>query len=227
MIAIIPARGGSKGLPGKNIKPLRNKPLIGYTIEACLKAKAISRIVISTDDMQIAKVARELGAEVPFMRPASLATDDAKAIDTYLYTIDRLEKQDNNIIENIAVLLPTCPLRTGTDIDNAIAMFEEKAADSVVSYTEEHHPISWNKILAPNSRLIMMDAQDILKNRQQYEKTYYPNGAIYIFKKDILRKGIYYTDNSYAYVMPRNRSIDIDTQEDFELAEFYLDRNDS
>lgn len=111
MIAIIPARGGSKGLPRKNVKEMCGKPLIAYTIEAALAAKSIDRVVISTDDDEIAAVAMQYGAEVPFMRPAELASDTAMAVDNYIYTIDRLEKEWNIKIDSFVVLQPTSPLR--------------------------------------------------------------------------------------------------------------------
>lgn len=126
MIAIIPARGGSKGLPGKNIKFLNGKPLIAYTIEAALKAKHVHRVIISTDDLEIADTAKKYGAEVPFMRPEYLATDDALAIDVYKYTLSRLSETEGTIITDFMVLQPTSPLRTATDIDKAITIFKEK-----------------------------------------------------------------------------------------------------
>ena len=107
MIAIIPARGGSKGLPGKNIKEMCDKPLIAYTIEAALKSKSIDHVILSTDDEEIAAVAKKYGAEVPFMRPAELASDTAMAVDNYIYTIGRLEKEWNTKIDSFVVLQPT------------------------------------------------------------------------------------------------------------------------
>src|SRR5688572_1348419 len=117
MLALIPARGGSKGLPGKNLKILGNKPLIHYSIEAALRAKSVSEVIVSTDDNEIADHARKAGAAVPFLRPAELATDESPAIETYLYTLERLEKDRNTTINEIIILLPTCPLRTHQDID--------------------------------------------------------------------------------------------------------------
>ena len=221
MIAIIPARGGSKGLPGKNIKLLNGKPLIAYTIEAALKAKHINRVVISTDDEVIAKVAVQYGAELPFMRPAELASDTAMAIDNYIYTIDRLEKEGGETIEAFVVLQPTSPLRIQDDIDSAIELFIKKRADSVVSYTQEAHPISWHKYLDEEGRFVDILGSNI-NNRQDNRVSYYPNGAVYVFRTEMIRGRKYYTKNSYAYVMPRSRSIDIDFIEDFEYAEYLL-----
>lgn len=221
MIAIIPARGGSKGLPGKNIRPLNGKPLIAYAIEAALKAKHIDRVIISTDDEGIARVAMEYGAELPFMRPAELASDTAMAIDNYIYTIGRLEQEGGKSIDGFVVLQPTSPLRIAEDIDGAIELFEQKGADSVISYCQEAHPISWHKYLDEEGRFENIFNTNI-KNRQENRVSYYPNGAVYVFRTSMIRDRKYYTDNSYAYVMPRTRSVDIDFIEDFEYAEFLL-----
>ena len=223
MIAIIPARGGSKGLPGKNIKPLNGKPLIAYAVEAALKAKHIDRVIISTDDEEIARVAVQYGAELPFMRPAELASDTALAVDNYIYTIGKLEQESGTIIDAFVVLQPTSPLRIAEDIDGAVELFEKKKADSVISYTQEAHPISWHKYLDEEGHFIdILDAN--IKNRQDNRVSYYPNGAVYVFRTSMIRERKYYTDRSYAYIMPRIRSVDIDFIEDFEYAEFLLRR---
>ncbi len=223
MIAIIPARGGSKGLPGKNVRPLNGKPLIAYAIEEALKAKHIDRVIISTDDEEIARVAVEYGAELPFMRPAELASDTAMAIDNYIYTIGRLEEEGGKPIDAFVVLQPTSPLRIAEDIDGAIELFKQKGADSVISYCQEAHPVSWHKYLDEEGRFVdIFDAN--IKNRQENRVSYYPNGAVYVFRTSMIRERKYYTDKSYAYVMPRMRSVDIDFIEDFEYAEYLLNR---
>lgn len=223
MIAIIPARGGSKGLPGKNVRPLNGKPLIAYAIEEALKAKHIDRVIISTDDEEIARVAVEYGAELPFMRPAELASDTAMAIDNYIYTIGRLEEESGKPIDAFVVLQPTSPLRIAEDIDGAIELFEQKGADSVISYCQEAHPVTWHKYLDEEGRFEnIFDAN--IKNRQENRTSYYPNGAVYVFRTSMIRERKYYTNKSYAYVMPRTRSVDIDFIEDFEYAEFLLRR---
>jgi N-acylneuraminate cytidylyltransferase/CMP-N,N'-diacetyllegionaminic acid synthase len=223
MIAIIPARGGSKGLPGKNVRPLNGKPLIAYAIEEALKTKHIDRVIISTDDEEIAKVAVQYGAELPFMRPSELASDTAMAIDNYIYTIERLENEGGKSIDSFVVLQPTSPLRIAADIDGAIEMFEQNKADSVISYCQEAHPVTWHKYLDNQGRFVdIFDAN--IKNRQDNRVSYYPNGAVYVFRTSMIRERKYYTDKSYAYVMPRTRSVDIDFIEDFEYAEFLLKR---
>ena len=221
MIAIIPARGGSKGLPGKNIKPLLNKPLIAYTIEAAQKSKYISKIIVSTDCEKIAKTAIKYGAECPYLRPKDLASDSALAIETYKFVIDKVNKEGEEQVKDFIVLQPTSPLRDTNDIDNAISMFHDKKADSVISYTPEQHPISWHKYLDEKNRFVSLFEEDV-KNRQDYKISYYPNGAIYVFKYSIILDNTYYTKNSFAYIMEQNKSVDIDTIDDFEYAEFLL-----
>ncbi len=221
MIAIIPARGGSKGLPGKNIRPLLGKPLIAYAIESALGARSIDRVVVSTDDPEIAAVARRFGGEVPFMRPAELATDTAAAVDNYIYTVDRLARESGRAIDSFAVLLPTAPLRTSDDVDRAVEMFIERNADSVVSYTPEAHPVRWHKYLNPDGTFVDI-LGDSLANRQDIRTSYYPNGAVYVFRTALILERRYYSDRSYAYVMPRSRSVDIDTLDDFAFAEFLM-----
>lgn len=224
MIAIVPARGGSKGLPGKNIKDLLGKPMIAYTIEEALKSKYITEVIISTDCTEIEKVALEYGAKSYFLRPEELASDTAKAIDNYIFTIDRLNNEFGYEIENFVVLQPTSPLRTVEDIDGAIELFNNKNADSVVSYTEEHHPIEWHKYITEDGKFENIFEEKLL-NRQEIKKSYFPNGAVFVFDYELIKQGKYYSDNSYAYIMSRFRSVDVDTIEDFKYIEFLMRGN--
>lgn len=226
MIAIIPARGGSKGLPGKNIKPLNGKPLIVYTIEAALASDYISEVILTTDSDEIASVAQKAGATIPFMRPAELAGDKSKAIDVYIYTIERLKKEKAIEVHDFIVLQPTSPLRLKEDIDASIQLFRQKKADSVISVTEASHPPVWAKKI--NSKGILTDyfpEYSTNINRQEIEPAYMPNGAIFIFKYSLLKdKYRYYFSRTYPYIMPAERSVDIDSQLDFDFAEFLLSK---
>ncbi|AXH14491.1 N-acylneuraminate cytidylyltransferase [Malaciobacter mytili LMG 24559] len=224
MIAIVPARGGSKGLPGKNIKDLCGKPMIAYTIEEALKSKYITEVIISTDCKEIEEIAIKYGAKSPFLRPSFLASDTALAIDNYIYTIDRLNKDFNYNIKDFVVLQPTSPLRKKEDIDGAIELFKNKKAHSVISYTEEHHPLQWHKYINEDGTFENI-FKDTIQNRQEIKKSYYPNGAVFVFNYDLIKAGKYFSDNSYAYIMPRNRSIDVDTIEDFMYIEYLLKGN--
>lgn len=224
MIAIIPARGGSKGLPGKNLKILSGKPLLQYTADSAMNSKYISRIILSTDDELIAKAGKDCGVEVPFMRPAYLASDDSLAIDTYNFTIKELEKMSGQLINDIIILQPTSPLRLSEDIDNAIELYFDKKADSVISYTKEIHPVHWHKYLTKEMKFEELFLEHMIENRQSLRTTYYPNGSIFIFKKSLLSDGKYYSENSYAYLMPRERSVDIDNIDDFDYAEYLISK---
>lgn len=224
MIAIIPARGGSKGLPGKNIKLLEGKPLIAYTIEAALKSEKVDRVIVSTDCDKIAKIALQYGVEIPFMRPDFLATDTATSLDVYKYTFEKLETEEGIAINNFIVLQPTSPLRTSKHIDEAITLFENKKAISVIGFCKEDHPIFWHKFLDENGQFEEVFEGDYIKNRQDTRATYYPNGAIYIFNKSVLETGQYYTKKSYAYIMEREVSVDIDTLDDFKYIEFLMNK---
>jgi CMP-N,N'-diacetyllegionaminic acid synthase len=221
MIAIVPARCGSKGLPGKNIKNLYGKPMIAYTIEEALKSKYITEVIISTDCPEIEQVAVKYGAISYFLRPQELASDQARAIDNYIYTIDRLKQDFGFSIESFVVLQPTSPLRIVDDIDGAIELFYRNSADSVISYVEESHPIEWHKYLQADGRLESI-FEDKLLNRQDIKRSYYPNGAVYVFDYKLIQSSRYYSDNTFAYIMPRSRSVDIDTIDDFKYVEFLI-----
>jgi len=227
MIAIIPARGGSKGLPGKNIKSLNGSPLIYHSIQSALKAKSISRVVVSTDDDEIAKIAKECGAEVPFIRPKNLAEDNSMVMDAYFYTVDRLANEENEMIESFVALLPTVPLRLPEDIDNAVSIFINNNADSVISVVEAPIPIEWYRKIDKNGLLSnYLPEFNAVINRQELNRAYIPNGAIYVFRTEMLRETRqYYMGKTYPYIMPRERSADIDELLDFEWTEFLMQRN--
>jgi N-acylneuraminate cytidylyltransferase/CMP-N,N'-diacetyllegionaminic acid synthase len=223
MITIIPARGDSKGLPGKNTKLLGGQPLIAHTIAAAKRSKYISRIFVSTDSEEIAEVAREHGAEVPYLRPQILATDTSMVLDSYLHLIDALEKQEGLQIFEFTALLPTVPLRTHIDIDTAIKLYREKDADSVISMTNSV-PIGWyHKVTEDGSLVPVIESSSSIANRQDYDQYVIPTGAIYILQTQKIRdKRTYYFKQTYPYMMPKCRSIDIDSLDDFLLAEAIL-----
>lgn len=225
MLAIIPARGGSKGLPNKNLRLLNGKPLICYTIEAALSCGNISHVIVSTDSEEIAEVARLAGAWVPSLRPAELATDTATSIDVYIYTLNLLKNNFNLDFKTFIVLQPTSPLRSLTDISEAIDLFNDNNADSVISFTKEQHPVYWHKSIDDKGNIANIFPEDSFSNRQEFPITYYPNGAIYIFKTNlIVEDHKYYTEKTLAYLMPRKRSVDIDDVDDFLYASFLQSR---
>lgn len=225
MIAIIPARGGSKGVPRKNIKDLCGKPLISYTIEAALKAEGIERVIVNTDDEEIAAVAKQYGAEVPFLRPAELATDTAAAADVYIHTIEYLMKEQGEEINQFMVLLPTTPLRTCRHIEEAMRLFSKENATTLVSMTAAETPVTWYYKKDEFGRVenAGFGSGNAIANRQVSEQYYVPNGAIYILDYKLLKeKRTYYSQNTITYVMSAEDSIDIDTMFDFEMASFMM-----
>ena len=221
MIAIIPARSGSKGLPGKNIKELNGDPLIAYTIKAAISCEEISRIIVSTDCSEIARVAISYGAEVPFLRPKELSTDESIAIDAYIYTLKRLEETESISFSDVIILQPTSPLRSTDNIKEAIRLYWSKSCKSLISMVESNHPPRWLLDLDKNMK-ILSTRLNSFKNRQEEPKKFIPNGAIFIVKKDLLMERKLYAIDSYAYVMSRRNSIDIDDMVDFKLAQVLM-----
>jgi len=227
MIAIIPARGGSKGLPGKNTRVLGGIPLICHSIKTALSAASISRVIVSTDDEAIASIAKDCGAEVPFIRPIELANDNSMVMDAYLHMIDRIADEIQQPIDSFVALLPTVPLRLPEDINEAVKIFKIKKANSVISVTESAIPIQWYRRITNEGVLCdYLPEFNATMNRQELEQTYVPNGAVYVFRTEVLRTTRqYYTEKTYPYIMPRERSADIDVLLDFEWAEFLLGKH--
>jgi len=220
VLAIIPARGGSKGLPEKNIKELYGKPLIAWSIEVAKACSVIDKIVVSTDDENIADVTKTYGAEMPFMRPAELASDTASTIGVLFHAVDWFEKNENYQPAHILLLQPTSPLRTVVDIEGVIQTLKEKNARAVVSVCKtDHHPW-WSNILPEDGNMKDFIRPEILNKRRQYLPVFYRlNGAIYLAETDYLREcSGFLGQDTFAYEMPRERSIDIDTDMDFRLA---------
>jgi len=227
MLAIIPARGGSKGLPGKNIKLLGGVPLICHTIKAALDSNLIDRVIVSTENDEIASIAKNCGAEVPFMRSIDLASDTSMVMDSYLQVVDMITKENSKPIESFVALLPTVPLRTSKDIDKAIQIFNDKNANSVISVVEASTPVYWHRSISKEGILEnFLPEFNALKNRQELKKTYLPNGAVYVFRTEVLRSTReYYTSKTYPYIMPKERSADIDDNFDFEWARYLFKKN--
>lgn len=218
---MIPARGGSKRLPRKNILNLAGKPLIGWTIDAAKNSKYVDSIVVSTDDEEISLISKSFGANVPFIRPDCLSSDMANSNDVILHAIDELDER----FDVIMVLQPTSPLRNSTHIDESLELLLEKEAEGVVSVTLcEHSPLWTNKLPADGC---MSDFLDHVSNyRSQDLPEYFRlNGAIYCFyvKSIENNKGIFYNENTYSYVIPSEHAVDIDTIFDFKFAECLID----
>lgn len=224
ILAIIPARSGSKGLKDKNIKKLNGKPLISYTIEAALKSQVFKDIVVSTDSEKYKKISEQYGAWVPFFRSKDLAQDTSSSndvIEEVLLNLKHIGKE----YDCFMILQPTSPLRNHEDIKNSINFFYEKRANSVVSMCECHDSPLLTTNLDEEMRLDGFLEQLNKVRRQDLKKFYRLNGAIYLVKVDYFFKyKNIYEKNSYAFVMDKRKSIDIDDINDFEYAEFIMNK---
>jgi CMP-N-acetylneuraminic acid synthetase len=224
ILAIIPARGGSKGVIGKNQKDLFGKPLIQYTIEAALKSN-LSEVIVSTDDRNIASISADLGANVPFIRPPEFSSDTAQSIDVALHALEFMQEKNVAKYDAVMLLQPTTPFRSFEDINKAIELLNNSSdADSVISVVdvEGHHPARM-KFLKDG---ILVDPPFCEKvenqNRQELDKMYIRNGAVYLTKSDVILNRSYKGSKCLALLMPNSRSINIDTETDFKLAEWIL-----
>ncbi len=224
--AMIPARGGSKRFPEKNIKPLRGKPLIAWTIEQALKSRYIDRVIVSTDDEKIAGVARRYGAEVPFRRPRILASDKASGVDVAIHALQWLKSKGGEF-DLFMVLQPTSPLRLSRDIDASIELLFKKSGKSVVSVCRAEHHVLWTNLLPPNHSMKHFLRDGVAnRNWQDLPKYYRLNGAIYVaFSDYLMKKRSFIAADTYAYIMPGERSVDIDTVLDLRIAEAVMKEN--
>lgn len=224
IIGLITARGGSKSIPGKNIKLLAGKPLIAWTIEVALQCTELSRLIVSTDDETIAGVARQWGAEVPFIRPPELAQDSSSHISVVLHTIHWLKEKEGFCPEYIMLLQPTSPFRTVEDMTNAIQLAKDKAAIAVIGVCEAaKHPYKTYKIIANGALECFIPSNIGYKYRQALPKVYEENGAIYLNKcTSLLKDQTFFPEGAIAYVMPQERSHDVDTPWDFRIADLVL-----
>lgn len=219
VLAIIPARGGSKGLPRKNILPLAGKPLIAWTIEAARDSRYIDRCIVSTDDHEIARVASEWGGDVPFLRPGELALDSTPTRDVVLHAINLVAGYDY-----IVVLQPTSPLRLSEDIDGCLEAMVQANSATAVSVTEADKPPYWMYRLKPGGRLVpVMECGTPLFRRQDAPTIYVLNGAVYAGTPGAYMKDEpFVRGDTVGYPMPKERSVDIDTELDLKLCEWLL-----
>ncbi len=221
-IAIIPARSGSKGLPNKNILQLNDKPMMAYTIEACLESGCFQRIHVSTDSEEYAQIAIKYGADVPFLRDPALATDQATTEDVIRDVLEKYRKVGEEF-EVFGIMQPTSPLRTALDIQKSFQLFREKNADSIISVCPmEHSPLWSNQLGEADSMYQFLNVQTN-QNRQQFGQYYRINGAIYLMRiSKYSSHTALYGEKSYAYRMPKERSIDIDAEMDLEIAKVFM-----
>lgn len=230
VLGFIPARANSKGIPGKNIKLLNRKPLIGYTIEEGIKSQ-INRLIVSTDASEISKISSDFGAEVPYLRPPELSQDDSIIEESLLHLLNNLKEKEGYRPEIIVLLQPTSPLRTANQINDCIKMLKEKKVDSIVSVSKPmEHPaemVHWDD----SGKICFLSElffQEKSIQRQQYPSFLFLNGAIFAFTYDcLLNKKSRFGDITLPYMMPQTDSIDIDSIDDFKIAEALLKTRNS
>lgn len=218
-IAIIPARCGSKGLKDKNIKILHGKPLIAHSIECAIQSNKFDKIFLSTDSQKYADIATKYGANADFLRSHENSSDSADSWDVVREVIKELENS-NEFYDEIMLLQATSPLRIPQDINNAFSLFYKKNANSVRSLTECEHSPLWCNTLPADGNMNCFDNKEYGSLPRQALPTYYrENGSIYLIKTEELKKDSMFSEECYAYIMPQERSIDIDTALDFMIAE--------
>lgn len=227
LLAIIPARGGSKGVPRKNVALLGGKPLIQYSIEAAQASREVDEILLSTDDDEIAAVGQQLGLDMRYRRPAALAGDEAGMFGTLEHGLRWFEKERGHLPDDVMLLQPTSPLRSVQDIDGAVALFRESEARSVISVNVMGEHPSECVVRSENSWKYLAPPPDGAVRRQDYQDDFFfINGAIYLADTQALLswRGFIHPRKTVLFVMPRERSLDIDTPLDLVFAEAVLSR---
>lgn len=228
ILGVITARGGSKSVPRKNIKELGGKPLLAWTSEAAKQSAVLDRLILTTDDEEIAEVGEKWGVEVPFMRPAELAEDATPTLPVLQHAVKWLQDNEQHSPDAVMLLQPTAPLRQASHIREAVKIFEESGADSLVSVVEipGHHSPYWAEVIDEDGWGRLFTGDPIRKRitrRQNFpKKTYTHNGAIYLFKTGLLFDPVdpnFYGDKVKLYPMEEKFSVNIDGPEDWELAE--------
>ena len=225
-LAVIPARGGSKRLPKKNILDCAGKPLIAWTIDSAKKSKYIDEIILSTDCDEVTSIALKYDVNVPFKRPKFLSDDKATSSDVLIHAVKEMKKSKLKF-DYVLLLQPTSPLRDCYDIDNAIEFLFKKDANLVLGVSKLKHPIEWsNKIPQSFSMENFISEIGDIKRSQDYQPNYIINGAIYIIKVSTLlnTRQLMTKDKSFAFLMDHKKSIDIDDLDDFKMAEFFLSK---
>jgi CMP-N-acetylneuraminic acid synthetase len=224
--AIVPARGGSKGVPRKNLRAVGGRTLVARAIESARGASLVDRVIVSTDDEEIARVARQEGAEVPFLRPASLASDEAPAQPVLVHAVAGIEAA-GGLVDTVVLLQPTSPLRRALHVNEAVHLFLHSGVDSVVSVCEvEHNPYWMYRMEGECLRPFTPDHELNRARRQDLPTFYRPNGAIYVMSRKLLMEDHLVIGNApRPYLMSRRDSIDIDDELDLELAEWLSSRS--
>jgi N-acylneuraminate cytidylyltransferase/CMP-N,N'-diacetyllegionaminic acid synthase len=225
ILAIIPARGGSKGIPLKNLVELDGKPLLAHTIEAAQASTRISRIIVSTDDRQVQETALKYGGEAPFLRPAALAGDEVHAVNVAIHAVKWLIENENYQPEIVVMLLPTSPLRRGEQIDAAIRLYEQTQAPAVISVYRFDKQLPHLRRVVDGVLEPVIPLPDANVQRQDLEPLFVLNGSIYVAAPEtVTATGTFHVPGAAAYEMDFESSVDINGPEDLELARYFLSK---
>jgi N-acylneuraminate cytidylyltransferase len=216
VLGVIPARGGSKGVPRKNIRIVGDKPLIAWTIEEAKKSRYLDRLIVSSEDAEIIRMSEQWGCEAPFERPAALATDNISGVDPVLHSLQELPGYDY-----VVLLQPTSPLRSVEDIDGCIDKCISTNAKSCVSVTEPENNPYWMYLLGAEGKMKpLIETEDLVLRRQDLPKVYALNGAVYVAENEwLMRERSFLAGEPLGYEMPQERSLDIDTELDLKVFE--------
>ncbi len=223
-MGIIPARGGSKSVPHKNIRDLGGKPLLAYACDSALESEKLSRVILSTDNEKIAEVGRGYGVEVPFLRPAELAQDDTIITEVLQHVVLFLKEQEGYSVDVVVVLQPTSPFRRAEHIDVAVKLLDESGANTVVSVVETPHQFSPVSLMVEkNGKLSPYLPGQVILRRQDKQKVFARNGPVVLaVRRENIESGCLYSDEMRPLIMNASDSLDIDSEEDFALAEYWL-----
>ncbi|MBZ9787835.1 acylneuraminate cytidylyltransferase family protein [Psychroflexus sp. CAK57W] len=228
VLGIIPARGGSKGIPGKNIKTLGGKPLLYHTIDAAKESRLLSQVILSSDDAEIIDLAKSVGLEVPFVRPAHLATDQSGSLEVVQHALNFFVEK-GEVFDAVCLLQPTTPFRESGSIDKAIQKFAENSFDSLISVREVPAEFNPHWVFEADEKACLQIAtgeNEIIKRRQDLPKAYFRDGSIYLTKTDVLLKQHSLYGKRIGYIVSKGeRFVNLDTPEDWIKAEKMLNEN--
>ena len=220
ILGVIPARGGSKGIPRKNIRLLGDKPLLAWTVQTALQSAVLDRLILTTEDEEIAEVGRTYGCEVPFLRPQELATDETPGIEPVLHALNLLEAHEGYVPEFVMLLQPTSPFRTSEQMKQAVKQFLMSNFDSLVSVVEPKHPPLWMFVKDADESLKPLLSSEKPTRRQDLPESFALNGAIYLTRTTVLkREKTFMPERTMGYVMDRLTSLDLDDMVDWKVAE--------
>lgn len=224
ILGVIPARGGSKGVKDKNIRPLLGKPLIAYSIECGLSCPSIDRLIVSTESERIAGISKNCGVEIPFMRPSELARDDTPMMPVLEHALNECESIYKSHIEGIVLLDATSPMRTVNDVENCIRIFKNGDYDAVISAVPARRNPYFNMVVPENDRIrLVVEPEKQITRRQDCPPVYELNNSIWIFsRKAILEERKRIPEKSTIYLMDESRSVDVDSELDFKILELLM-----